>query len=141
LNFLLSDHHRRIEVKCRDLLACASGDDSRELVTRWSELETELLDHIAAEEKVILPTYAAHASADADCIRDQHARICALFMPLGVDVELHDIRLARLRELTDLLAAHAAAEDAGMYPWAVLNLSPVDVRMLNARIGRWVGLT
>jgi hypothetical protein len=139
LDLLLPDHHRRIEAKCRQLLACACEDDSRELVTRWSDLEAELLDHIAAEEQVILPAYAAHAPADADRIRDQHARICSLFTPIGVDVELHEVRLARLHELVDVLAAHSADEDAGMYPWAVHNLSLVAQHMLYVRISRWIG--
>lgn len=121
------------------MLAWASTDASRELVASWRELETELADHIAAEEEVILPSYAVHAPADAQRIREDHARILALLLPLGVDVELHEVHLARLRLLVEALDAHSISEDAGMYPWAAQHLALVGQRLLFARIGRWIG--
>ncbi len=141
LRLLLPDHHRRIEAKCRELLASAYADDARELVTRWCELEAELLDHIAAEEEVILPSYTEHAPGDAKRILDDHARIRELVTPIGVEVELHEMRAARLRRLVEALDAHAAHEDSVMYPWAQLNLPAVAQRLLATRIGRWLGGT
>lgn len=141
LGLLLPDHHRRIEAMCRDLLAWAYADDSRELTARWCELEAELLDHIAAEEEIILPSYAAHAPADAKRIQDDHARLREFVTPTGVDVELHQIRAARLRRLVEALEAHAAFEDATMYPWAQRNLPLVTQRLLFGRISRWFGRT
>jgi hypothetical protein len=141
LRLLLPDHHRRLEAKCHELLASAYGDDSRELAAAWSELEAELLDHIAAEEEVILPAYAEHSPGDAQRILADHARIRDLVTPTGVEVELHLSRAARLRRLVNALDAHAHHEDAFMYPWAQVNLPELAQRLLVVRIGRWLGVS
>jgi hemerythrin superfamily protein len=141
LGLLLSDHHHRLEAKCRDMLGWAYTDDTRSLYSAWGELEAELLDHMAAEEEVILPTYATHAPEDARRIRDDHVRIRSLVTPLGIDVELHEARVERLHRLVDALAAHSASEDAEMYPWAADNIALVAQRLLFARIGRWFART
>ena len=137
LDLLLPDHHRRLEAKCRELLAWAYADDTRELAAAWCELETELNDHLAAEEEMILPGYAAHAPEEAKQILDDHARIRELLTPIGVEVELHEARVARLRRLAEALAAHALLEDATLYPWAQRNLTAVARRVLYVRISRW----
>ncbi|MEO7730838.1 MAG: hemerythrin domain-containing protein [Kofleriaceae bacterium] len=135
-NILLSDHHHRLEATCRALLGHAYTDDARALTLSWNGVEPQLLDHMAAEEEVILPSYELHAPDDARRIRDDHARIRALLTPIGVEVELHEIRLARLRQLVATLEAHSASEDAGMYPWAAQHVALVSQRMLYARISR-----
>ena len=137
LHVLFGDHHRRIDAMCQNLLGWAHTDNSRELAEGWSELEGELLDHIAAEEDVILPGYAIHAPVDANLVLADHARIRALLTPIGVDVELHQICAPRLQLLVDALAAHALSEDAAMYPWAEQHISLVAERLLAARIERW----
>ena len=137
LHVLFGDHHRRIDAMCQNLLGWAHTDNSRELSEGWRELEGELLDHIAAEEDVILPGYANHAPVDANLVLADHARIRALLTPIGVDVELHQICAPRLQLLVDALAAHALSEDAAMYPWAEQHISLVAERLLAARIERW----
>lgn len=136
---LLSDHHHRLEAKARSLLESAGGADTRALGVCWNGLEAELLDHMAAEEDVILPRYSAYAPADACRIRSEHARIRALLGSTGVDLELHQVRLARLRRLVDELEAHSASEDRAMYPWAVDHVGLVAERLLFARIRHSVG--
>jgi len=133
---LLSDHHHRLEATCRALLGDAYANDPRALSLGWSEVEAELLDHMAAEDAVILPSYELDAPADARRIRDEHARIRALLTPVGVEIELHEIRLARLRQLVAALEGHSASEDAAMYPWAARHVALVRERMLYARISR-----
>jgi hemerythrin superfamily protein len=135
---LLSDHHHRLEAKCREMLGWAFTDDARELVTSWSELEAELLDHLSAEEEVILPGYTLHAPEDARRILEDHATIRSLVTPLAVEVELHEIRLARLQRLVELLEAHSAHEDRWMYPWATHHVELAGQRLLYVRIGRWL---
>jgi len=137
LDLLLPDHHRRLEATCRELLAWAYSDDMREFAATWRELEAEINDHIAAEEEVILPGYAAHAPDDAKRILDDHARIRELLTPIGVEIELHEARAARLQRLADALHAHALFEDATIHPWAQSHLTAVALRALYVRIGRW----
>lgn len=137
LSLLLPDHHRRLETKCRELLAWTYTDDTRELAAAWCQLEAELNDHLAAEEEVILPGYAVHAPDDARRILDDHTRLRELLTPIGVEIELHEARADRLRRLAEALASHALLEDTAMYPWAQSNLTEIARRLLYVRIGRW----
>ena len=137
---LLPDHHRRLEARSRALLACAQGDDPRELIASWRELETELLDHMAAEEEIILASYAKHAPEDAQRIAADHARLREIASALGLEVELHAIRIARLEKLVDALHTHGLHEDTAMYPWAQANLGEVAQHALVARLARWLGV-
>ena len=135
LSLLCPDHLRRVATLCRRLLDCATANDGRALVIEWNALEAALLDHMDAEEEVILPAYAQHAPEDARQIRADHERLRALLAPIGIEVELHEIRIARLRALVGVLEAHALDEDIGMYPWAEHNLPRLH-RLLFARVNR-----
>jgi hypothetical protein len=137
LAVLLPDHHRRLRALTRELMSAAYADDPRALCERWVELETELLDHMAAEEDIVLPAYADHAPDDARAILADHVRLRDLTLALGVAIELHEITALQLAELEAALERHAAHEDAGMYPWAQLHLPEVAQHLLMARIGRW----
>jgi hypothetical protein len=90
------------------------------------------LQDLDAEEVVILHGYAADDPEAAAAIRDEHTELRRLLLQVGVEVELHVVRLPTLQRLR----AHAAREDVGMYPWAQLHLPLPDRRRLFVRIGR-----
>jgi hypothetical protein len=98
--------------------------------------ERAVLEHLEAEEGPLLPAYAAHAPQDASAIRDEHAAIRKLLFRIGVEVELHLVRLETLQTLIDTLHAHAAREDVSMYPWAQVHLPLSAQGRLFVRIGR-----
>jgi len=133
---LLADHHRQIEEACSALRACAQVNGPRALVEQYRAFEQAVLDHLEAEETVILPDYAADHQEDAYAIREEHAEIRTLLFRIGVEVELHLVRLETLQGLIDMLHAHAAREDASMYPWAQVHLPLSTKRRLFVRIGR-----
>lgn len=135
-HLLLADHHRATEQACTALLARTYADDPLELVAQYRLFEHALLDHLVAEEELILPAYSAHAPADAQALRDDHAAIRKALERLGIEVELHLVRAHSVNELVDSLRAHAAREDRGMYPWAQVHLPKVTRRQLFLRIGR-----
>jgi hypothetical protein len=110
------DQHHAIEAACRALLARAEGN--QELVAGYRRLERALLDHFDMEEKVMLPAYAEHAPRDAHAIRGEHATLRRLLFRVGLEVELHALRPETLNYLIEMLCAHAAREDAGLYPWS-----------------------
>ena len=122
---LLAEHHHEIEAAYRALLAATYTDDPRELVTEFRSFEREILEHIKAEEDVILPAYEQHAPMDARALRGDHEKIRQQLTRICIDCELHAIRAATLEDLIADLRAHAAREDAQMYPWAQVHL-PVD---------------
>lgn len=133
---LLADHHRQIEEACRALRARAYEDCPRVLMEQYRVLERAVLEHLVAEETVILPDYTRHDPEAAYAIRDEHAAIRQLLLRIGVEVELHVVRLETLQSLIDTLHAHAAREDVSMYPWAQVHLPLSTKRRLFVRIGR-----
>ena len=133
---LLAEHHRATEQACTALLARTYADDPHELVAQYRAFEHALLEHLAAEEELILPAYAQHDPADAQAIRDDHEAIRKALNRLGIEVELHVVRAHSVHELVDSLRAHAAREDAAMYPWAQVHLPLVTRRQLFVRVGR-----
>lgn len=133
---MLVEHHRVTEEACTALLARTYADDPLELVTHFRVFERALLEHIAAEEELILPEYASHAPEDAQAIRADHAAIRDALNRVGIEVELHVIRAHTVERLVASLRAHAAREDGGMYPWARENLSPSTHEELIQRVAR-----
>lgn len=136
LQRLLVEHHRALETACQALLAHTYGDDPRELVFNYRDFERSTLEHIAAEDDLLLPAYAEHAPDDARSLRDDHVAIRQLLFRIGIDVELHIVRVDTVKQLIETLQAHAAHEDAAMYPWAQEHLPLTLQRQLFVRIGR-----
>lgn len=133
---LLPEHHRELEAACQALLDCTYGDDPRALILQYRAFEHATLDHLAAEEELILPAYMEHAPDEARVVWDEHAAIRQLLFRIGVEVELHIVQAATVKQLVDALQSHAAREDAAMYAWAQDHL-PLSVRrQLFVRIGR-----
>ncbi|HEX8108028.1 MAG TPA: hemerythrin domain-containing protein [Kofleriaceae bacterium] len=135
LRLLLAEHHRELETACRALLGHTYGEDPRELSLQYRAFERSTLDHLAAEEELILPAYADHDPDDAAAIRREHATIRRLLFQVGIEVELHIVRAGTVKRLIDVLQAHAAREDASVYRWAQDHLPLSTRRQLFVRIG------
>jgi Hemerythrin HHE cation binding domain len=131
---LLADHHHEVEGACRVLLACARADDPRALIEQYRLLERAVLEHLQAEEAVILPAFAAHDPDGARAIRDEHGAIRELLFRISVGLELHAVRVEQLEQLIETLHAHAAREDALVYPWAQVHLPLTAKRRLFVQI-------
>jgi hemerythrin superfamily protein len=140
VRLLLPDHHRRLEARCRALVESDQTGDAYALRLRWFELETELLEHLSAEEITIIPRYAIDAPDDARRILTEHAQLRELLTPIGTKDESHVQHAERVVRLVDLLDRHADHEDSQMYPWAQHNLSQVTERLLFKRVCAWFGL-
>lgn len=123
----MSSNHARLETLFEQLLdAMAAGSpDAREL---WTELDHGLLAHMEAEERYVLPAFAAVDTTAAREILGEHAEIRAQLLELGVAMDLHRLRFDTSREFIRLLRSHAAREDNLLYRWA-------DAR-LDARLQR-----
>jgi len=132
---LLTEHHREIEVTCQALLSRAYADEPAELIDQYRAFERAILDHLAAEEEMMLPMYAEAAAGEARALVDDHAALRRQLFQVGVEVELHCMRAQTLCVLIDQLRAHAAREDASMYPWAQAHLPLAAKRRLFVRIG------
>lgn len=132
---LLVEHHRTLETACQALLTHTYGDDPRELVFHYRAFERSTIEHLAAEDELLLPAYAEHAAEEARSLRDDHVAIRKLLFRIGIDVELHIVRVDTVKQLIETLQAHAAHEDAALYPWAQEHLPLPLRRQLFVRIG------
>ena len=117
------EHLNTLFSQLLDALA-ANAPDAREL---WTKLDHELLAHMEAEERFVLPAFARIDREEALALLREHGRIREQLLELGVAVDLHCIRLEQSRAFIETLRAHAGREDNLLYRWA-------DTR-LDARLG------
>ncbi len=135
---LLAEHHRALEEAGSELLARTYADEPRSLAAEYRVFEREVLDHLAAEELVILPGYQAAAPREAAAIRADHAEIRQQLFRVGLEIDLHLIRAHTVERLLSQLREHALREDMAMYPWAQLNLPLSTKRRLFVRLGKGI---
>jgi iron-sulfur cluster repair protein YtfE (RIC family) len=111
----LTKDHEELDVLLRCLAQDAKAPVPGTLQTTWSQLETQLIRHMQAEEQFLLPLLEASDPAEVARIRVEHSRIRDLLTELGLAVELHTIREAKILELIALLQAHAKHENGALY--------------------------
>ena len=97
-------------------------DDSRDLVMLWGKVERELLEHMAAEERLVFPAYQRADPENAQDLRDEHAVLREHALELGIAIQLHTVRREQLHRFVEELRAHARNEEASLYRWAQGNL-------------------
>lgn len=131
---LMTEHHREVETACCSLLGCTYADDPKVLLETYRRFEQEILEHLRAEEELLLPGYAEFAPHDARKLREEHDELRRALFRIGVDVELHAVRVHHVDHLIAELRAHAAHEDTGLYTWAAAHLSAVKAEQLLDRI-------
>lgn len=115
---VLGTHHHQIEAACLAIMSAGFTGDSRDLASRWRDIERELLEHMAAEERLLLPAYQRADPENAQDLRDDHAVLRERALEIGVAIQLHTIRCEQLQHFVEALRAHAHREEVGMYRWA-----------------------
>jgi hemerythrin-like domain-containing protein len=110
--------HRRLEDLFEQLLDAFESGAREELSPLWTRFESDLGRHMDAEERFLLPAFAAINAKEAAAIRADHQKIRCQLAELGVGVDLHIVRLAVASELVEHLRAHAHREDKLLYQWA-----------------------
>lgn len=83
----------------------------------FREFDTRLSTHLAFEEQVLLPEFAAFDPGEAAKIVDEHRIIRAAIDELGIGTDLHLTRAPAIRKLAETLLAHARRENALFYRW------------------------
>jgi len=129
---LLGEHHRDIEAACLEIMSAALADDPRDLVLRWRAVERRLLDHMAAEEQVLLPAYQQAEPENAQDLRDEHAVLRDHAYEIGISIQLHAISCARLQQFVDELRAHTRREQASLYRWTEQHGGAAELQRLVA---------
>lgn len=124
---LFAEHHRSLRRTGEDLIARCHEDDCRTIVLEYRVFERQLLEHMRAEEDLVLPEFAKVDPEEAAAIVNTHQILRKQLERTGFDVELHAVRLESIRTLLAALDEHAKREDRKMYPWAQMHL-PVKAR-------------
>ncbi len=114
----LHGSHRHLEEAGKRLIEAVTADDRTDTLTLWRELEKQLLAHLEAEERHMLPAFARVQQEEALALVRQHGEIRERLLELGVAVELHRLRVPLLVDFVELLRDHADREERLMYVWA-----------------------
>jgi|GEM_PF-6857047 len=116
--FLRADHDV-LEAMAQRVLEMIATNDREDVAAAITELQARVHEHLADEERELLPAYAEHAPEDAASILAEHAAFERALAELDVATDLHLLRLDAVRTFLDGLRAHAARENEGLYRWAL----------------------
>ncbi len=130
----LCDEHGRLEALYEALLNCVHVNDSDAAQVAWTELDHALTAHFEAEETVMLPLLDRFDPAEAAAIRREHGTMRELLAAIGVLLDIHALREDKVTQLIRFLRAHAAREEAKLYPWAVRELPEAPQQSLLERL-------
>jgi len=122
---LFSDDHSRLQRLLAETLALAGGPRSGEFRESWNQFELGLLTHLHAEEVHLFRAFRHAHPEQAQSLMTDHERLRARLTDLSIALDLHCLSDHQVSELGDELRAHAAREEALLYPWAARHLQNV----------------
>lgn len=114
---LLADHRRMDDLLDR-LMSALEANARADAQRLWTDLETNLMAHMATEEQFLFPRLVDDCERDAQALAQEHKHIRARLAELGAALELHVLRLEAARSFAEDLKAHARHEDKLLYRWA-----------------------
>lgn len=120
---LLGAEHARLERTLERLRDAVEGADRPALVKEWDSFERVLQAHLDEEEALIFPALEESLPEAVRQAREAHGRIRRQLDELGLEVQLHSVRFARVDEFLRELRAHRRAEDEILYPAADIHLA------------------
>ncbi|HEY4243212.1 MAG TPA: hemerythrin domain-containing protein [Kofleriaceae bacterium] len=124
LYLYMTHSHDHLRTLLARLLAAMEAGARADVLGLWTQLDHDLLSHMEAEERFILPAFAHVDMTEARDLVREHGLIREELLELGVAVELHCVRCESGDAFADLLVRHAAREEQLMYRWADQRLSP-----------------
>src|SRR5262245_51567928 len=107
---LTPTRHRELEAACEELVGAAFADDPHTLAARWDTIDSDLREHMAAEEDQLFSAYERSHPEAVNQLRAEHAQLRLLQDEIGKHVHSQGIHAERLRRLVALLRFHAARE-------------------------------
>src|ERR1043165_660752 len=126
--------HEQLRGQVIRLLAAMHANSRADVTTPWNELARELLSHMEAEERFVLPSFAHVDYGEAAALLRDHGLIRENLLELGIAVDLLYLRYERSQEFIDLLLRHAEREERLLHRWADDRLSPDEIQAVKARV-------
>lgn len=110
--------HERLEIGARHLLECVLYGRADVVERAFLRFRAEMMAHLEAERRYLLPAFEAERPDSAKRIRDDHVLIHALIATIGEQIARRSVMPAIVRKLVDALHANGQREIAELYPWA-----------------------
>lgn len=130
----LQADHQALEVTFEHVLTTLRGGDPEAVRQAWLAMEADVNAHLKAEEELILPGFEKTHASEAAHIRHDHAAIRAALEQLGVELDLHQLRMETADEFIRTLRRHAEREDVAFYRWAQEHLAESERRTVLGRL-------
>jgi hemerythrin-like domain-containing protein len=122
LRALLTRDHRELD-QLFDALSYAVHADARDDTLRlWAAFDDGLCQHMALEEKHILPVLRQQDAEEVDQLSREHDELRAKLADLAVGVDLHQLGEQTVNDFIEQLRHHAQREEALAYRWAEASL-------------------
>lgn len=120
--------HDEIDGALERLLQAYGTGDQEIARTALREFDTRLTAHLQLEEELLLPEFAGVDPVEAEAIAAEHREIRAKVDELAIGSDLHLTRLPAIRDLAEILRAHAEREDDSLYRWVDRTFGDEPVR-------------
>ena len=109
--------HAELEAGLQRLIEAFETGDQETARTAFREFDRQLAAHVQLEDDLLLPEFAAFDPLEAEQIAAEHRAIRTVIDELVIGSDLHLARVSAIRELAEVLRAHAQREDASLYRW------------------------
>ncbi len=127
---LLVSDHQHLERSFQAIVNAAWRGDPASLGEQWRGFERQLLAHLDTEEGDLIRLYGEYEPLEARELLAEHQQIRVTATEMGIDLDLHSLRAARVQAFVDQLRAHAQREERLLYPWATQRLGVAAAQRL-----------
>lgn len=118
--------HERLTISTRHFLECVLFGRSDIVEQAFRRVCNDILLHIEAEQKFILPAFEKEYPEAAQAIHDDHALIRALLVTIYDQISRRAIAPDVVRKLIEAVRQNGDRECQELYPWAETGVSPID---------------
>jgi hemerythrin-like domain-containing protein len=109
--------HTEMDAALERLIQAFGSGDQEAARIALRDFDKLLVAHLESEEAHLLPRFRATNPVEADQLAAEHRAIRAKVDELAIGSDLHLTNLVAIRDLAELLRAHAVREDQILYRW------------------------
>lgn len=128
--------HERLEIGARHLLECVLFGRADVVERAFSRFGGEMLAHLEAEQKYILPAFAREQPETAELIEDDHKLIRALLVTTAEQIARRSTTPDIVRRLVSALHVNGEREIGELYPWAETGVAEAESKAALEHIRR-----
>jgi hypothetical protein len=117
LEGMLAGDHHRLDRAFQTIATRARGGAFDEIEGDWKAFQAELLEHLDAEERNLIPALAKDRPVEAQTLLIEHAGIRVKLLQVGFEIDRRCLGGACVEAFVGALRAHAEREESIFYPW------------------------